>query len=145
MKSQRPSLVPNRMSNAGRGVNKKGRSKKYARFIMIPHFVFDSLAYRSMKPGPRSLLDVVIRKFNGVNNGQIGLSLRHAAEQLNVSKNTVHNWRNELEEKGFISQTRGSGFNMKDATRRAPEWRITWLAALGKPATREFLNYPNLD
>jgi DNA-binding transcriptional regulator YhcF (GntR family) len=58
-----------------------------------------------MKPGPRALYIEIKRRFNGTNNGEIFLSYRDAARALNVHRNTVGSWFEELQERGFITLT----------------------------------------
>ena len=60
-----------------------------------------------MKPGPRALYVELKRRFNGSNNGRIFLSHRDAAKALNVHRNTVGPWFEELQERGFIHMTQG--------------------------------------
>lgn len=123
-----------------------GRSATAKPFVMLPWFVFDSPAYRSLKPGPRALLWELIRKHNGLNNGQIGLGVREACELLSMSdKDTVSRYFKELEEKGLIRTTRHGGFNMKDPrARRATEWALTWERVGTASATKEFQEWTKL-
>ncbi|MXO57942.1 hypothetical protein GRI89_00065 [Altererythrobacter salegens] len=132
-----------RLSGAGRGVRSNGRSKRSGPFVRIPNFVFDSPAYRSLKPGPRALLSEIIRRYNGSNNGHIGLGVREACAALNMKdKDTVNGFFKELVGKGFIVCVRSGGFNMKDpSSRRASEWRITWERAADEPPTKEFMRW----
>lgn len=103
--------------------------------------MFDCAAYRSMKPGPRALLAELIRRYNGRNNGSIVLGIREACQALNMSdKDTVARYFKELSSKGFIACTKAGGFNMKDpASRRASEWRLTWLKCGDDLPTKEFM------
>ncbi len=59
-----------------------------------------------MKPGPRALYIEVKRRYNGGNNGQIFLSHRQAVALLNVGKNTVGQYFQELLKRGFLRITR---------------------------------------
>lgn len=127
-------------------VLKNGRNSGSASFIKLDHFVFDCSAYRSMKPGPRALLDELIRRYNGSNNGHIGLGQREAATRLNVNKDTVPGYFDALVERGFIAVARPGGFNMKDPTaRRATEWRLTWHKTDCIGATKDFLRWVEED
>lgn len=112
-------------------------------FIMIENWVFDSRAFRALKPGPRALLLELIRRHNGSNNGQIGLGVREAAKALNADKTTVNGYFKDLQVVGLIAPGRPGGFNMKVPTmRRASEWRLTWQTTESGPATKEFLTLP---
>jgi hypothetical protein len=120
--------------------NAKGRRRDAPPFVMLPWWIFDSLAYRSLHPVARTLLWEIVRRYNGANNGSIGLGQREAATSCGVKRaDTIARYFAELEAKGFIGATRRGGFNMKDpSTRRATEWRLTWLDAPGLRPTKEF-------
>lgn len=117
-----------------------GRNATSTSFIMLENYVFDSPAFRSLRPGPRALLLELIRRHNGNNNGTIGLGVREAAVAICVGKNAAESYFRTLVEAGFIARERFAGFNMKDVTgRRATEWRLTWIRTERTPATKEFL------
>lgn len=121
---------------------KKARRTWTRPFIQLPHWVYDSAAFRSLKPGPRTVLLALIRRYNGSNNGRIGLGVREAMTECCVrDKDTISSYFQSLEQKGLIVKARAGGFNMKDATRnRATEWRLTWWPApeVGAGVTKEF-------
>lgn len=119
-----------------------GRNATETDFLMMPGYVFDCQAYRGMGVGPRCLLWEIVRIFNGGNNGQIGLGVRVAAARLNITKDTAGAYFRTLIERGFIAQSKPSGFNMKDpSSRRATEWRLTWHRCNDQPPTKEFMEY----
>ncbi len=121
-------------------LHKNGRNAGSTAFLMLDHYIFDCLAYRTMKPGPRALLDELIRRHNGSNNGRIGLGQREAAKCLNVNKDTVPGYFADLIERGFIAPARLGGFNMKNPeSRRATEWRLTWIKTDCMAATKDFM------
>lgn len=106
----------------------------------------DSLAFRSLKPLPQALLVQMIRRFNGFNNGAIGFGHREAAAACNVNKDTIKQAFDDLQNRGLIRASRRGGFNMKDITaRRATEWRLTWLDALGIKPTHDFKTWQSDD
>ena len=84
--------------------NKRGAG----RFVQLPEWLQASEAWATLKPGPRALYIELKRRFNGSNNGRIVLSHREAANALNVHRNTVGAWFQELEERGFIHMTGGA-------------------------------------
>lgn len=129
------------MANKKRKINRKGRNEPT--FSRLPHWVQDSVAYRSLKPGPRALLMELIRRYNGRNNGQIIMSARQACSAINISdKDTALRYLNQLREVGLIKSTKLGGFNMKDATAsRATEWALTWERVNEKLPTREFMGW----
>lgn len=119
---------------------KNGRNAGSTAFLMLDHYIFDCAAYRTMKPGPRALLNELIRRHNGSNNGRIGLGQREAAKCLNVNKDTVPGYFLILIERGFIAPARPGGFNMKNPeSRRSTEWRLTWIKTDCMAATKDFL------
>jgi hypothetical protein len=118
-----------------------GRNAVGPSFVMLPHYVMDSAAFRSLKSGPRALLLEIIRRHNGVNNGQIGLGAREAAKALSLAdKDTANGYFHMLEDCGLIRAVSRGGFNMKDpASRRASEWALTWEKVGDQSATKDFI------
>lgn len=117
-----------------------GRNAGSTAFLMLENYVFDSVAFRTMKVGPRALLLELIRRYNGSNNGSIALGVRTAAKVLDVSKDTASKYFGVLVERGFIAAARPGGFNMKDPqSRRSTEWRLTWIKTSCMPATKDFM------
>jgi hypothetical protein len=109
---------------------------------MLTHWAFDSLAYRSLKPGPRALLWELIRRHNGANNGRIGFSQRAMSDAINVAdRETVAGYVRELEARGFIVAQRRGGFNVKVAERRASEWALTMFPIGEELATKDFMRW----
>lgn len=104
--------------------DKTGRSKKAGTFVMIPHIVIDSAAYQSCKPTERAILVELVRRYNGYNNGFIGLSARDAADRLHMNKDTANKALNSLWQKGLIACAKRGGFSFK--LRHSSEWRLTW-------------------
>jgi hypothetical protein len=116
-------------------------------FVMLEHWVLKTEAFRSLSVGARSLILELLLRFNGVNNGRIGLGEREAAIALNRSRPAVRGYFRELQQLGFIVCARAGGFNMKVPTdRRASEWRLTWLPTETCPATKEFVSWrPDIE
>ena len=130
------------MSRAKPRILKNGRNAGSTNFVMLDNYIFDCLAYRTMKPGPRALLWELIRLYNGSNNGRIGLGVRSAAQALGVSKDTAAGYFETLMKRGFIAVARSGGFNMKDPqSRRASEWRLTWATTGCMTATKDFIQF----
>lgn len=125
-----------------RKTNAKGRSTGTAPFVMLPNWVFDSRAFRSLKPGPRSLLWELVRRHDGTNNGRIVFSQRRMAEALNIAdRQTIAEYVRELAAKGFIIATRPGGFSVKVSERRATEWALTWVKIGDELPTKEFARW----
>jgi hypothetical protein len=129
-------------------LTKKGRRANGPPFIQLSQWMYDSPAFRSLRPGPRAVILALLRRYNGNNNGSIALSVRDAAFDCGVrDKDTVAGYFDELERKGFIVAARRGAFHLKDPTAsRATEWRLTWLDAPGIKAMKEFMQWaPEAD
>ena len=74
--------------------------------------------------GPRALYLEMAKRYNGSNNGRISYSVREGAAALHVSKGSVKNWLDVLQERGFVACTKRGAFSLK-TTRDASEWRLT--------------------
>lgn len=85
----------------------KAHKRGAGRWVQLPEYLQASKAWASLKPGPRALYVELKRRFNGLNNGRIILSHRDAAAALNVHRNTVGAWFDELQERGFIHMMQG--------------------------------------
>jgi hypothetical protein len=116
---------------------KRGRS---APFIQIEHWVYDCAAWQSMKSGPRALYLALKRKYNGGNNGEIFLSHRDAADDLNVGRDTVGKYYAELQKKGFIQQTVGHYLG-PSGMGQAAKWALTEYPLNRAAATKEFMSW----
>lgn len=110
--------------------NQKGRTTKQRCFVMLRHDMLQSPAYRALKPTPRAVYTEILHRYNGINNGEIPLSCREAADRCNISQGTAARAFKKLQEHGFIKIGRASGFNMKK--RESTRWIITHEAIGGK-------------
>jgi len=118
------------------------RSKKGAgRHVQLPEWLQASEAWRTMKPGPRALYVEIKRRYNGRNNGEIILSHRQASVALNVNRNTVGAYFEELQARGFIWMTQApylgpSGIGL------ASVWAIAEEPTMDmKPARKTFMEW----
>ena len=102
-------------------MGKSKRSNKEGQYLSLSYYQLRSPAWRSLSgAGVKVLLELHTR-FNGTNNGRVFLSLNEAAELLGMGKATAKRAFDELQEKGFIVQTKkGNWYN-----RAAHEWRLT--------------------
>jgi hypothetical protein len=101
------------------------RKQKSPPFVMLPHWVIKTPAWRALFPVDRAIYLELRGRFNGHNNGNIGLGCREAAGAVNVSKDTAHRSMSRLVEIGFIEAT-SKGF-YKPLGRAATEWLLTEL------------------
>jgi DNA-binding transcriptional MocR family regulator len=85
----------------------KHHKKGAGRHVQLSEYLQTTPAWSDLKPGPRALYIAVKRRFNGSNNGRIVLSHREAALALNVHRNTVGPYFQELIEHGFIRVIQG--------------------------------------
>jgi hypothetical protein len=102
--------------------NKTGRGKTAGHFVRLDSFMMESAAWRSLTPAERAVYVEVRRRFNGVNNGWIALSVRDAADRCNINKDTARKALATLQAKGFIECVTPGGFTRK--VRHATEWRL---------------------
>jgi DNA-binding IclR family transcriptional regulator len=85
--------------------------------------MLNSAAWASLSPQDRAVYVELRRRFNGRNNGRIGLSVREAAELCRMNRDTAAKSFRKLEETGFIEMVTPGGFTRKD--RHSTEWRLT--------------------
>jgi hypothetical protein len=58
-------------------------------FIMLPHAVYDSPTFAALNPIHIAVLLLLIRKYNGRNNGALALGVREAARRCHCSQATT--------------------------------------------------------
>lgn len=85
----------------------KNRKKGGGRHVQLHEWLQSSVAWDTMRPGPRALYIEMKRRYNGFNNGIIFLSHRNAAKALNVGRDTVGRYFTELVKRGFLRVTCG--------------------------------------
>ena len=124
------------------GVNATGRSTNAtSRFTRLDHALQREPAYSALTVASRALLVELAMLENGKNNGALWLSVADAAARIGVAdRRVVMASFDQLEALGFIVMTRGASFSVKTSAKgpRARCWRLTWLIALGRPATHEY-------
>jgi len=104
-------------------MSNKYKRKGRAKFLMLEGYLLRSAAWRAATPVDRSLYLELKWRYDGLNNGRIGLSCREAAEALGVSKATADRSFKHLQELGFVEIAKRSGFNVK--SRVSTEWLLT--------------------
>ena len=104
------------------GQDKRGRSKNRGSFVMLDGFMMESAAWRALSPAARVVYIEVRRRYNGSNNGRLALSVRDAAAQCNINKDTSRKALASLQDHGFIECVTPGGFTRK--VRHATEWRL---------------------
>jgi DNA-binding IclR family transcriptional regulator len=98
-------------------------------------------AFLSLSHAARALLFELASRYNGRNNGMIGLSVRDAARRCRMAPGTASKAFAELVEKGFIECVQKGAFSLK--SRHASEWRLTWEVCdvTGALPSRAFMNW----
>ena len=104
-------------------MSSKYKRKGKGKFVMIDGYVKRSEAWKALTPIERCAYIEVKWRYDGTNNGRIGLGCRDLADELNMGRNTANLALDGLQEKGFISKAKTSGFNVKN--RAVTEWRLT--------------------
>jgi hypothetical protein len=123
----------------------KGRLKKNPDkfFVQVPNqwFQHPSKAWLSLPQGAKSLWIIIRSYYNGINNGNIFLSVRHATKLLGCAKGSTESWFKELEAKGFIKRTK-QGYLGLEGKGVAATWEMTHLGRGGERPTKDFLKWP---
>ncbi len=123
-------------------MSNRNKRKGRAKFILLEGYVLRTEAWRSLTPADRSLYLALKWKYDGLNNGRIGLGCREAAELMGVSsKDTANRSFDNLQDRGFIRLSKPSGFMTKN--RAAAEWRLTEYPCdvTGELPTKEFTRW----
>jgi len=118
--------------------NKKGRSRSPP-FAMLTHSMTNTPAWLDLSGNAVKLLVHMIKLSNGLNNGEIVLSGRMAADAIGLARNTVMAAFQDLQSHGFIAMTGEAGFNCK--VRVAPTWRLTFQPAGQTAPTHEYRDW----
>lgn len=128
-----------RKQRKGRRVDAKGRSIGEGNYVKLANYLLDSQAYLSLTPAARAVYIQLRRRFNGSNNGYIGFSVRDAAAEVKIAKDTATRAFKELQEKGFIRCREKGSFNFKKL--HASEWILTQEKYNGQLPTKDFMRW----
>jgi hypothetical protein len=101
---------------------RKHRGRSSSPFVMLHWLVLDSQGWHDLSPYARLAYIELCRRYNGANNGSIGLSVRLLGQALRCSKATAARAITELENAGFIQTMKVGTFKRKD--RLASEYRL---------------------
>lgn len=123
----------------GRRIDKTGRSAPDAKHIRIYRWMFLCPAYRALRSIERCILQELMFRFTGQNNGDIGLSIREATETVHCSKETAKNALERLVELGFIKIGQKGSFDLK--SRHSTRWILTVEEYKGAPPTKDFMRW----
>lgn len=120
-----------------------GRSKGDGTHVRHYRWQLESPAWQHLSLTARCLEMVLKALFNGLNNGEIFLSVREAARKLGVTPNTAQKAFRELEEKGFIRAKQKGSFSWK--TGKATSWILTEFDYNNMTATKDFMRWQPPD
>jgi len=110
-------------------------------FVQLFRWVTSSAAWKALSPTERALYLELRARFNGHNNGMIGLGCREAAESINVGRDTAHRAFGRLADLGFIEPTTLGRFSTTG--RKATEWLLTEVPddRTGHKASKAFMSW----
>lgn len=119
----------------------KNKRKGKSKFVMIDGYIMRSVAWQALTPTDRASYLELKWRYDGLNNGRIGLGCRELAKSLQSSKDTARRSLDNLVEKGFAVKSKASGFNVKSRT--STEWRLTEYNCdvTGELATKDFTRW----
>ena len=102
---------------------KHQRKTGQPRFVQLFHWMLNSPAWKDLDANARAIYVELTRRYNGSNNGRIAYSVRQAAADLKISKDTAARAFRSLKDHGFIVCERRGAFQWK--VRHASEYRLT--------------------
>ena len=120
--------------NLKKGQAKKGVIESKERFVKLTYTLIESEAWRWLRPISKAVYIELKRRYNGLNNGKISLSLSEAAHLLKASKSSISKALKQLETHGFIKLIKKGYFT----GRMASEYALTDEQLDGYPPTREW-------
>ncbi|MDD7313165.1 MAG: hypothetical protein PUH03_02265 [bacterium] len=102
----------------------KRRGKAYdgERFMAISFPMFEHSSFKTLSDKARSILLLMLYRYNGSNNGEIHLTSREIQKWYGYGKGTAHQKLIELYEHGFIFPVKIGCFT----TRLGTIWRLTF-------------------
>jgi hypothetical protein len=107
--------------------------------VRLYDWMTDTEAWRSLGPAPRAVYLELAKRYYGINNGQISLSVREAAALVHINKDTAAACLKELQEKGFIRANQRGHFTWK--TGIATTWILTEFDFGNELATKDFARW----
>tara|TARA_Y100000588_G_scaffold259424_1_gene274104 strand:+ start:338 stop:724 length:387 start_codon:yes stop_codon:yes gene_type:complete len=120
----------------GRSAKRK-QQKTVGRFLILRHDIMDSDAWLSLSPKARCIWTLIAKRHNGLNNGDIPLSVREAAKHIRSGKSTASRGFDELIDRRFIKVSQDAGLTMKYG-RRARRFTLTHEGVNNQIATNDW-------
>jgi hypothetical protein len=111
-------------------------------FVPLLKDTIASAAWRAMSPSARCVYIALKQRYssNFKNNGRLYLSVRQAAKEVGVNKDTAARCFQEIRHYGFGVITSGACLGV-DGKGKAPHWRLTEVGYMADPPTRDFLSW----
>ena len=111
-------------------------------FVPLLKDTMASPAWRAMSPSARCIYIALKQRYssNFKNNGRLYLSVRQAAKEVGVNKDTAARAFREIEHYGFGVITSGACLGV-DGKGKAAHWRLTEVGYMTEPPTRDFLSW----
>ena len=110
-----------KIKNKVKRLSASGQSHR--RYVGYDYELLETEAFRHVGGGAFKLLTVLRKRFNGINNGDISMSVREGSQLINYSKETISKFFKELQDKGFIKVNQRGSFKYKK--RHASTWYLT--------------------
>jgi hypothetical protein len=101
----------------------KQSAEKKDRYFGLHHYMLKTDAWKALSAAARAVYIQIGLRYDGFNNGRISFSVRDAASECGLAKDTASRAFKELVDLGFIEETRHGSLSRK--TRIASEWRLT--------------------
>jgi len=104
-------------------VAKKHLDERKDRYFQLHHYMMKTDAWRNLSSAARAVYLQIGFRYDGSNNGKIAYSVRDAATECLLAKETAGRAFKELVDLGFMEEMRHGSLSRK--TRIASEWRLT--------------------
>jgi hypothetical protein len=126
---------------SGRTIRRKKKGRSGQPFVQLHTFMLKTRAWRSLSCTARAAYVHLASRYNGSNNGELGLGCRTLGDELGCSRATASRALLELEDAGFIDTMKIGSFARRN--RKASEYRLTMFACnvTNTSATKRFLDW----
>ncbi len=130
-----------RLKTDSPGRGKKGSPPKDQQFVQLFNGLRAEPAWLALSFGARCLYVELKALYNGHNNnGRLMCSARFAAKVLGCSRTSATGYFRELQEKGFVVETKGGSLG-SDGRGQGRMWRLTELGFMGEKPTTDYLDW----
>ena len=124
------------------GVIKRSKSKE-SKHVRLYRYETESMAYKALSGDAVKVLIEIHMRYNGKNNGRIGMGSRCAGKAISKSHSAGARKLRELRAYKFITLTKDSTFAQKNYSR---EYALTsWPLKEKMQATKDFMKLSSKD